>query len=60
MSILKNLGKSLLIAGIVMLFAAPVMAKGPQGGSKGVPDLLCSCCEDGGVSSNPLCPCYEE
>lgn len=58
MATLKKFGKAILVFGIFMMLAAPVMAKGPQGG-KGIPDPLCTCCDDGGVSSNPLCSCYE-
>lgn len=46
MSILKKLGKSILVAGIVMLFAAPVMAgKGAGPGD--------------GTGNNPICHCYD-
>jgi len=57
MSIFKNLGKSLLVAGIFMMLAVPVMAKNHQGGTgDGIPD--CTCCDEGLTSNNPECPCY--
>nr|WP_320010572.1 hypothetical protein [uncultured Desulfobulbus sp.] len=49
MSIVKNLGKSLLIAGIFMLLAAPVMAKGNPGKGAhlmdGSGEPKCTCCD---------------
>lgn len=44
MSFFKQLGKSLLVAGFVLLMAAPVMAKNGPGD---------------GTGNDPICHCYD-